>query len=181
MPKGGKGKKGKGKGKAPSGPNLLNLPIDVRNKAHSGDVPGALQWLDGGGNVDATHGNPALPDRSRTLLMIASRNGHEDFVVTLLERGAAVNKQDSNGYTALMFAAGYGRPTVVQRLLWAGAAPRTCNFVGRNALQWVEERADHSPAPGHADCARLIIKHIGDHTEELRGPTPPGPGIWAGI
>ena len=169
MPKGGKGKgKGKKGAKAPSGPNPRTLPANVRAAANGGDTAAVEKWLNDGGHVDATHMSPAYPDRSRTLLMIASRNGHEIFAGSLIERGALVNIQDSNGYTALMFAAGHGHPYVMKRLLWAGADPGIRNKLGHSPLDWIDERHAHSPTPGHSECIRLIEQHI-----ETRPPSPP--------
>ena len=170
MPKGGKGKgKGKkGKGKAPGGPNPRTLPANIRAAANGGDVAAVEQWLNEGGHVDAIHCSPAYPDRSRTLLMLASRNGHEIFAGSLIQRGALVNLQDSNGYTALMFAAGHGHQFVMQRLLWAGADPSIRNSLGISPLDWIEERHAHSPCPGHAECIRLIERHF-----ETRPSSPP--------
>lgn len=39
-----------------------------------------------------------------TLLMLASLNGEKKMIEMLLERGADVNLQDNNGYTALYYA-----------------------------------------------------------------------------
>ena len=41
-----------------------------------------------------------------TTLMDAAIDGHKQLVELLLQRGAEVNKQNSDGCTALMFAAG---------------------------------------------------------------------------
>ena len=195
MPKGGKGKgkKGKGKKKEAAGPSRLILPQAIRDAANAGELEIVTGWLEGGGHVDATHSSPAYPDRYRTLLMIASRKGMASFVVYLLQRGAAVNRQDDNGCTALMFAALHGKPFVVQELLLRGADATLCNSLGQTALQWAKEH-------GHDDCLRLIQQRLlrderlGVEERLLihagwsspRPVSPPvaktaGPGIWAGV
>ena len=154
MPKGGKGKKGKGKGKkGPALPSPLLLPKEIREAASNGEIEVVQAWLDGGGKVDATHSNPAYPDRDRTLLMIASRKGMASFVAYLLQRGAAVNRQDSNGCTALMFAALHGKPAVVRTLLMTGADPRISNNLGEGPMQWAQGNE-------HEDCVRAIKDHM---------------------
>jgi len=53
--------------------------------------------------------------------MIAANNGHERAVELLLQRGAEVDLQDSDGWTALMCAADNGHERVVELLLRRGA------------------------------------------------------------
>eukprot|EP00964_Phaeocystis_antarctica_P163309 scaffold139250_cov223-Phaeocystis_antarctica.AAC.1 len=56
-----------------------------------------------------------------TLLMVATAAGQEALVRMLLQRGASVDLQDSDGFTALMRAAINGYTTIVQALLDAKA------------------------------------------------------------
>ena len=154
MPKGGKKGKGKGKGKkGPAPPSPLILPCEIRKAANDGEIDVVQAWLNGGGKVDATHSSPAYPDRERTLLMIASRKGMASFVTYLLQRGAAVNRQDSNGCTALMFASLHGKPVVVRTLLMTGADPRVSNTLGETSMRWAQDN-------GHEDCVRAIKDHM---------------------
>jgi hypothetical protein len=152
MPKGGKGKGKKGKkgrkGSKAVGP-ILTLPKDIRDAANGGNVDAVQTWFASGGHVDATHSSPTYPDRGRTMLMIASRQGIVDFVRLLLQRGAVANQQDGNGCTALMFAAVHGNSLVVAELLLMGADPMVCNHAGKCALQWARDRE-------HEACERLI-------------------------
>ena len=53
--------------------------------------------------------------------MCAAPSGHEGVVDLLLQRGAEINLQSSNGGTALMCAAGNGHERVVDLLLRRGA------------------------------------------------------------
>ena len=205
----GKGKKGKGK-KGPAGPSPFVLPIELRSALQSCDVAAVVAWLNGGGKVDAIHDNPAQLDRGRTMLMMASRNGQEDFVNLLLERRAQIDRQDSNGCTALMFAAVQGHPMVVRRLLWYGADPRVCNYVGHVLSSGSRTRAKdllptasaawlvahHRASTGcrgqgplqwaegrnHDECAKMIKEELKLRAEaEQNASRLPGEGVWAGV
>ena len=59
--------------------------------------------------------------RDLTLLMIASRYGHDPIVEMLLERGATLDYIASDNTDALMVASEGGHARVVRRLLEAGA------------------------------------------------------------
>ena len=58
-----------------------------------------------------------------SMMMVATIYGHERLVDTLLERGASVDQQNENGFTALMYAAHTGHEGLVDKLLKAGADP----------------------------------------------------------
>ena len=68
--------------------------------AERGEEEAVLAWLDGGGRVDATYERGEVS--GLTLLMGAACNGHERVVELLLQHGAEINLQDSDGGTALM-------------------------------------------------------------------------------
>ena len=53
--------------------------------------------------------------------MIAVENGHGGVVDLLLQRGANVNQQNSEGHAALRQAALFGHQPVVEALLQRGA------------------------------------------------------------
>ena len=71
--------------------------------AERGEEEAVLAWLEGGGRVDATYERGGVS--GLTVLILAAANGHERVVELLLRRGAEINKQDSDGATALMIAA----------------------------------------------------------------------------
>ena len=87
---------------------------EVVASAERGEEKAVLAWLEGGGRVNATYERDGLSG-------LAAGYGHERVVELLLQNGADVNLQNSNGGTALMIVALLNHPAVVQRLLRAGA------------------------------------------------------------
>ena len=88
-------------GRAPSG--VVAVSAEVVAAAERGDEKAVLAWLEGVGRVDATYERGGVS--GLTVLILAAANGHERVVELLLRRGAEINKQDSDGATALMIAA----------------------------------------------------------------------------
>ena len=103
------GKAAAGASAAASSGSLGSLPAKAAKAAVEGDEGALLSWLDSGGRVNATGGAGNLS--GTTTLMLAASNGHERVVELLLQRGAEVNQQNSDGGTALMIAAGRGQDT----------------------------------------------------------------------
>ena len=100
-------------------------------------------------------------DRLNERLIDASMNGRLHRVVEALEEGADLEARDSNGKTALMRAAFYGKVRVVNKLLQAGADP--------NAR--AAER--HGDRPGREDGTTALMQvadgvFIGNHDEVIR-------------
>jgi hypothetical protein len=93
----------------PAPPKLMDLPVDVKHAAEVGDLMSLRTWL-AAGHVDATYSQPErrapanAPRRGVTMLMAASAAGQMRAVVMLLDNGASVDAQDSNGDSALMIA-----------------------------------------------------------------------------
>ena len=119
----------------------------VRDAVKSGDATAIKAWLDAGGEVDATiETTMDLVNGKKvtgcTMLMRSSVEGHMQIVELLLERGANVNLQDSEGMCALIgavvatgqFQRGQGKPAIVSALLRAGADVQLCSHDGWSAL-----------------------------------------------
>ena len=68
--------------------------------AHRGEEKAVLEWLDGGGRADATYERDGVS--GLTLLLGAALYGHLAVVELLLQHGAEVNLQSSDGSTACL-------------------------------------------------------------------------------
>jgi ankyrin repeat protein len=85
-------------------------------------------------------------------LMFAASNGHAQVTAMLLERGADPDqREESLGWTALIWAAKEGRSDAVQTLLDYGADASLRDFDGRSAADWAMER-------GHDEVLSLLLK-----------------------
>ncbi len=82
----------------------------------------------------------------------AARNGDDDRVQTLLQRGVDVNSTDSYGFTPLMWAAYEGQTDTAEILIKAGAHLTMTNRDGDNALMIAADK-------GHLDMVKLLFRH----------------------
>ena len=57
----------------------------------------------------------------QTPLIVAARNGRNDFTAMLIENGADVNAVDNEQHSALYYASEAGLTEIVEQLLMAGA------------------------------------------------------------
>ena len=135
----------------------VGLPELTMRACDAGDTAAVAAWLDAGGEgrVDAMWGaqnGTVCGVTLLTLLMTASASGHEPLVEMLLERGASLDLQESNGGTALMAAACKGHTSIVRRLLQAGAQWELRNIDGCTALRYAQ-------LMGHSECVRAIEEH----------------------
>ena len=71
---------------------------------------------------------------------VADRDGLE-LVTSLLKRGAAIDRADNRGRTALMIAAGEGHALVAAALLKAGADPARKDKDGKTAIDLAADEA----------------------------------------
>ncbi|GAA5940528.1 uncharacterized protein JCM15063_002363 [Sporobolomyces koalae] len=83
------------------------------------------------------------PDaQQHTLLHLATVLGFHRLASFLLARGIDCDAADRNGYTALHFAALYGRVTITRQLLEAGADSTLETYAGKSAIEIARERDD---------------------------------------
>jgi uncharacterized protein len=111
----------------------------LHSAVQSGDTAKIKELLTGGMDPNERRGN-------RTPLMIAARSANADAVACLIDQGAELEAQDSQGSTALMFAAGGWAYTgkgkeekcleVVDTLLERGADPNACGNRGQTAMRY---------------------------------------------
>jgi hypothetical protein len=130
-------------------PRHTELPEEVLRAAETGNLAIVAKWLgpEDYGHVDATLDKKMLS--GRTMLMAAAIGGQTAIAVRLLDEGAEVNRQDSNGDSALMLAAsqclrGYGdhtaHDTIVRYLLQNGARADLRNRDGLMAKSVINPR-----------------------------------------
>ena len=81
-----------------SGAGSLSCSDAVVAAAERGEEEAVLEWLEGGGRVNATYERGGVS--GFTLLMGAANQGHERVVEVLLRHGAEINLQSSNGGAA---------------------------------------------------------------------------------
>ena len=100
--------------------------------------------LGSGADINAISRNPT----GYTALTGAVARGHQNIVLTLLERGANPNHRYEGGFTPLMEAAASGNVEVTKLLLGHGA-DRTIRLNGKTALDLALEK-------GQRDTAQLL-------------------------
>jgi ankyrin repeat protein len=96
------------------------------------------EWL---GFMLGSGGDPNLQNsRGDTALLVAARGGWLEGVNTLLRVRARVDLANRSGETPLIVAVQQRHPTVVKRLLEAGANPdKTDNATGRSARDYAKQ------------------------------------------
>ena len=125
-------------------------------------------WIDQGAEwPDALSGEtpPPPPDPGATALMEALRRGDSAaFQKKLSDDPKAANRKGPGGSTPLMYAALYGDPDSMRRLLAAGAEPNVKNDAGATALMW---------AANDLEKTRLLVNHGADvNARSDSGRTP---------
>lgn len=116
------------------------------------DVLAVLEYLDGGGDADATS-----CDGDSLVYIATGPRGGTDVLSALLDVGADPDKRSEEGRTPLMNAAGWCDLAAVTMLLQAGADPAVEAPGGRSALSSV----CYEPADRRAATLELIETALG--------------------
>lgn len=120
----------------------MGIPFDKKNYTDSiihGDIEAVRLFLSAGMSPDMR--NEGLPP-----LVEATRRGHSDIALALIDAGADVNARDAYGVTAMMFAAICGSAEVIERLIDEGADVNTQDLEGRSVL--IEALTTENDIPG---------------------------------
>ena len=110
------------------------LEADLRLAACDGDIKKVTNLLERGANVNATG-----IQGSSALISAEGCKRHDDptrvqLIELLIAKGAAVNHQNDDGRTALMYAAENGDTQAVNALLKSGASVNVADNDGETAL-----------------------------------------------
>jgi ankyrin repeat protein len=139
--------------------------------------PKLVSWAAGEGRVDdliyhlgrtGPSGLRATADseKRRTPLMMAAIRGQTKCISVLFDAGAALNEQDTDGFTALHLAAGNGHLYAVQLLLDIGANPYIITRFGIAPIHL-------ATSSGHTQMIQLLASHNADiNAQESWGQTP---------
>ena len=130
---------------ASEGGEQRKLPREVTDVALEGDTATVIAWLEIGGHIDTTYDEPDGSHAGVTLLMCATIAGRAQLVEALVERGAAIDLQDGDGFTALMYAACEGHAAIVRLLLKAGATRRCAVAMEKRRDRWPTMAATKVP------------------------------------
>lgn len=127
-------------------------PSELYKAAEAGNANLVTQLLEIGFDPNAPLGDPGW-----TPLMIASANGHQAAVFSLLSYGSDVNATNNKGRTALMFASRYGYDLIVKALLEKDAK---LNLIPKDDPKWPALTA--ASFNGHSKVVSILLKHGAD-------------------
>lgn len=138
-----------------TGVDVTHFPRDARwqvtRVVEQGKTEHLQMLIEHGMNVNETCG-----DWNHSLLIEAVFRGCDEAVELLLKSGADINAQDSDGYTALMFA--YGKPAKVKLILARNPDLSLRNKNGEDALTLFRDSVIYGDA--YAECYRLLQEYM---------------------
>lgn len=139
-----------------TGVDVTHFPRDagwqVARVVEQGKTEHLQMLIEHGMNVNETCGG----DWNHSLLIEAVFRGCDEAVELLLKSGADINAQDSDGYTALMYA--YGKPEKVKLLLARNPDLSLRNKDGEDALTLFRDKVIHGDA--YIECYRLLQEYM---------------------
>lgn len=129
---------------------LLSSGADIHSKDNNGDdvllwaghdvlpfkviSPTIIEFLlENGADINTKNNN------HETMLHIAAREGHIEFVKFLLQKGINPNIQNTNGVTPLMLSAMTKKPSLVKLLIKAGADIEPKDNNAKNIFDYIDE------------------------------------------
>ena len=126
-----------------------------------GNLPAVRAHLESGEDV-----NKGEPRFGQTALHLAAYCDRPVTLKVLIEAGADVNAQDSEGITSLSFATQEDNPMIVMELIKAGADVNLARPNGATPLHMAAQR-------GHEGCVVALIRDGADvHRRTEMGNTP---------
>lgn len=138
-----------------TGVDVTHFPRDagwqVTRVVEQGKTEHLQMLIEHGMNVNETCG-----DWNHSLLIEAVFRGCDEAVELLLKSGADINAQDSDGYTALMFA--YCKPAKVKLILARNPDLSLRNKDGADALTLFRDNVNLGDA--YAECYRLLQEYM---------------------
>jgi ankyrin repeat protein len=105
-------------------------------------------FLDHGGNDDLG-----------PMLLEATAHGDNDFIITLLDRGANIDVKNEYGFTPLHIASGNGHTECVKTLLIRGAKVNEKSNLGWAPLH-------KASCYGHYDCITMLLRYGANSNEK---------------
>jgi ankyrin repeat protein len=124
-----------------------HLPSELRIAAANGDLGRVEELLKTNVNVNQQLGLP-----SNSVLNRAVEGGNPEVVAAVLKAGADPNAVAETGMTALMMAAFFGKPVIVEILLQHGARKDLIEERHKNTALLIAVRK------GHAEVVKVLLR-----------------------
>ncbi|MCI2230451.1 ankyrin repeat domain-containing protein [Polaribacter sp. MSW13] len=124
--------------------------------------------FDGINMLTKSHGIDCYDSYKRTFLILASSKGNESILNYIIEKGADIDFQDKNGFSALHFASQNNEIGIIEILLNKGANPNVRDFHGNPPI-WtaiMNAREDFSIVK------KLLEKNADIQTKNNHGKSP---------
>jgi ankyrin repeat protein len=139
----------------------MSFVASIHRAARSGNLPAVRALLESGEDV-----NKREPKRGQTALYYAIYFDKPVTLKVLIEAGADVNAQDSDGATPLTLAAQEDNPMIVMELIKAGADVNLTRHDGATPLHMAAKN-------GHEGCVVALIRDGADvHRRTEMGNKP---------